>query len=214
MKKDINIIFQHDPAVTRSIGHIIEVVLTYPGLHAIWGYRLSHKLYAVRVPVIPRMISQFVRFLTGIEIHPGAKINGSIFIDHGQGVVIGSTAQIGNNVLIYSGVVLGSREGSIDNGHGQKRHPTVGNNVLIGSGAKILGNITIGNNVKIGANAVVLTDIPDNSTAVGIPARIINNAKNDKLHPSLTLKIFSPISFKYPVIKFNYPLNAQMNSAC
>lgn len=177
MKKDIDIIFKHDPAIKRSFAHIVEVILSYPGLHAVWFYRIAHSLYIRNIPLIPRMISQFARFLTGIEIHPGATIKGNIFIDHGMGVVIGSTAQIGNNVLIYSGVVLGNREGSLDNGYGVKRHPTIGNNVLLGTGAKILGNITIGNNVKIGANSVVLHDIPDNYTAVGVPARIISKKK-------------------------------------
>lgn len=170
---DIEVIFKNDPAVNRSFGHLLEVLMTYPGLHALWSYRLAHRIHVLGIPLIPRILSQLARSLTGIEIHPGAKIKGSIFIDHGIGVVIGSTAEIGNNVVIYSGVVLGSRGGSIDKGYGVKRHPTIGNNVMIGSGAKILGAITIGNNVKIGANAVVLKDVPDNSTAVGIPARII-----------------------------------------
>jgi serine O-acetyltransferase len=125
--------------------------------------------------------------LTGIEIHPGAKINGHIFIDHGMGVIIGSTAEIGDNAVIYSGVVLGSRNGSIDNGFGTKRHPTIGNNVLIGSGAKILGNITIGDNVKIGANTVVLHDVPNNCTAVGVPAKIAFR-KNHHLRAAFILQ--------------------------
>lgn len=173
MKKDIDIIFTHDPAVKRSFRHFLEIFFTYPGLHAVWSYRFAHFLYLLHIPFLPSIISQFTRFFTGIEIHPAAHLRGRIFIDHGAGVIIGATAEVGDNVLIYSNVVLGSREGSIDNGYGVKRHPTIGNNVLIGTGAKILGNITIGNNVKIGANAVVLQDIPSNCTAVGIPARII-----------------------------------------
>lgn len=176
MKKilnDIEVIFKNDPAVKKSFSQILEVVLTYSGLHAVWFYRMSHKLYLLNIPVLPRMISQFARFLTGIEIHPGATIRGSIFIDHGMGVVIGQTAEIGNNVLIYSNVILGSRSGGLDKGYGAKRHPTIGDNVMIGAGAKILGSITIGNNVKIGANSVVLKNIPDNSTVVGIPGRIV-----------------------------------------
>lgn len=181
MKQDIDFIFQHDPAIKRSFWHLAEVVLTYPGLHALWFYRLAHSFYLRKVPVIPQVISHFSRFLTGIEIHPGAKLKGNIFIDHGMGVIIGSTVEIGNGVVIYSGVVLGSRNGSIDKGFGKKRHPTIGDNVLIGSGAKILGDIRIGNNVKIGANSVVLENVPDNSTAVGVPARIINNIKTDRI---------------------------------
>jgi serine O-acetyltransferase len=190
MKKDIDIIFKHDPAITPTFSHFLEVVLTYPGLHALWIYRIAHKLFLWHVPVLPRMLSQAGRLLTGIEIHPGARIRGSIFIDHGYGVVIGSTAEIGDNVLIYSGVVLGSRDGSIDNGYGAKRHPTIGNNVMIGSGAKLLGNITIGNNVKIGANAVVLCDVPSFTTAVGAPARIIRKEKEDILHSSRDFKFY------------------------
>lgn len=173
MLSDINIIFKNDPAIKPSFGYILEVILTYPGLHALWFYRLSHWIYQFKIPVIPRTISQFARFLTGIEIHPGATIHGSIFIDHGAGVVIGSTAEIGANTIIYSGVVLGSRRGGLDNGFGAKRHPTIGENCLLGTGAKILGDITVGRNVKIGANAVVLEDVPANTTVVGIPAKVI-----------------------------------------
>lgn len=173
MIKDIEMVFRHDPAVRRSFWYYMEVILTYPGLHAVWFYRIAHRLFSWKIPVLPRLISQISRFFTGIEIHPGAEIKGNIFIDHGMGVVIGSTAKIGNNVVIYSGVALGTRNGSQDKGHGVKRHPTVGDNALIGSGAKLLGDITIGNNVKIGANAVVLSNVPDNSTAVGVQARVI-----------------------------------------
>lgn len=171
--QDIKIIFNNDPAIKPSVKHLIEVILTYPGLHALWWYRITHSLNNLKIPLIPRILSQLARSLTGIEIHPAAKIAGSIFIDHGMGVVIGSTAEIGENTIIYSGVVLGNRNGGMDKGFGTKRHPTVGNNVLIGAGAKVLGNIKIGNNAKIGANAVVLQNIPSNCTAVGIPARII-----------------------------------------
>jgi serine O-acetyltransferase len=170
---DVEVIFRNDPAITPSVKCLLEVVLTYPGLHAIWFYRLAHKLYLLQIPIIPRGLSELARFLTGIEIHPGAKIHGSVFIDHGSGVVIGSTAEIGNNVIIYSGVVLGNRSGGWDKGYGMKRHPTIGSNVLIGTGAKILGNIKVEDNVKIGANAVVLQNIPSNCTAVGVPARIV-----------------------------------------
>ena len=176
IRSDIEVIIRNDPAITCSLKHILEVVLTYPGLHAIWFYRLAHKLYLLNIPVIPRVVSQVARWFTGIEIHPGANIHGSVFIDHGSGVVIGSTVEIGNNVIIYSGVVLGSRAGSWDKGYGVKRHPTIGSNVFIGAGAKILGDVKVENNVKIGANAVVLQNIPSNCTAVGVPARIVKHA--------------------------------------
>lgn len=169
---DLKIIFKHDPSINKNPAGMIAIILTYSGLHALWIYRLAHIFENLKLTVLSRLISAIGRFLTGIEIHPSAIIRGSIFIDHGMGVVIGSTAVIGDNVVIYSGVVLGSRGGSMDNGRHSKRHPTIGNNVIIGTGAKILGNISIGNNVRIGANAVVLKNIPDNSTAVGIPARI------------------------------------------
>lgn len=173
---DIRVIFKNDPSVRISFTDILEVVITYPGLHALWFYRFAHLIYFLKIPILPRVLSQLARMFTGIEIHPAAKIRGSIFIDHGMGVIIGSTAEIGNNVLIYSNVVLGSRNGSIDKGYGVKRHPTIGNNVMIGSGARILGDIKIGNNVKVGANSVVLKDVPSNCTVVGIPGRIIHKS--------------------------------------
>jgi len=164
IRKDIRVIFERDPAA-RSFW---EVLLCYPGLHAILFHRLAHFLYNKDLILLPRLISQFSRFLTGIEIHPGAKIGEGLFIDHGTGVVIGETAEVGNNVTIYQGVTLG--------GTGKekgKRHPTVGNNVVISAGAKVLGNIKIGDNVKIGAGSVVLKDVPPNTTVVGIPGKIV-----------------------------------------
>lgn len=164
IRKDIRVIFERDPAA-RSFW---EVLLCYPGLHAILFHRFSHKLYNKGFILVPRLISQFVRFLTGIEIHPGAKIGEGVFIDHGTGVVIGETAEVGNNVTIYQGVTLG--------GTGKqkgKRHPTVGNNVVISTGAKVLGNITVGDNARIGAGSVVLRDVPPNTTVVGIPGKIV-----------------------------------------
>ncbi|MDP2913331.1 MAG: serine O-acetyltransferase [Candidatus Omnitrophota bacterium] len=155
--------FGRDPAATS----FLEVLLTYSGLHALIFHRVSHALYKIGVPLIPRSISQLCRFFTGIEIHPGARIGEEFFIDHGMGVVIGETTIIGNNCLLYQGVTLGGT-GKI---HG-KRHPTIGNNVVIGTGAKVLGNIAIGDNSYIGANAVVITDVPPNSTVVGVPGRI------------------------------------------
>lgn len=178
---DIEVIFTNDPSITPSVGHVLEVVLTYPGLHAIWFYRLAHRLHLLNIPILPRGLSQVARVITGIEIHPGASIRGRVFIDHGSGVVIGSTAEVGDNVTIYSGVVLGNRNGSWDKGYGVKRHPTIGNNVIIGAGAKVLGNISVGDNVKIGAMAVVLQNIPCNCTAVGIPARILRHEQINEI---------------------------------
>lgn len=162
-RKEVRAIFERDPAATS----FIDVLLSYSGLHALVLHRMSHAFLLVRVPFLPRAISQFGRFLTGIEIHPGARIGDGLFIDHGTGVVIGETAIIEDNVTLYQGVTLG--------GTGKergKRHPTIGNNVVIGAGAKILGNITIGDNSYIGANAVVIRDVPHNSTVVGVPGRI------------------------------------------
>jgi serine O-acetyltransferase len=165
LKYDLKNIRDNDPAA-RSL---LEVLILYPSVHAVILYRLAHFLYGKRIFFAARLISQFVRFLTGIEIHPGAKIGKGLFIDHGMGVVIGETAEVGDNVTIYHGVTLGGT--GKDKG---KRHPTVGNNVVIGSGAKILGPIFIGDNSKVGANSVVLNDVPAYSTAVGSPARILS----------------------------------------
>jgi len=162
-RREVKTIFASDPAASN----IFEVLLTYSGLHALIFYRITHALKALRIPFFPRWLSQLGKFFTGIEIHPGAVIGRELFIDHGMGVVIGETAIIGDNVTLYQGVTLG--------GTGKergKRHPTIGNNVVIGTGAKVLGNITIGDNSYIGANAVVIKDVPPNSTVVGVPGRI------------------------------------------
>lgn len=164
LKKDIEVVFDRDPAA-RSV---LEVVLSYPGFHAIIFHRIAHWLHVRGFKLPARLISQFSRFLTGIEIHPGATIGEGLFIDHGMGVVIGETCEIGNNVTLYQGVTLG--------GTGKekgKRHPTIGDNVVVSAGAKVLGSITIGNNVKIGAGSVVLRDVPHNCTVVGVPGRIV-----------------------------------------
>jgi serine O-acetyltransferase len=164
IREQIATIFREDPAA-RSV---LEIVLCYPGFHAIVMHRIANRIYKARIPILPRLVSQLSRFLTGIEIHPGAKIGRRFFIDHGMGVVIGETAEIGDDVLIYQGVTLGGT------GHERgKRHPTIGNKVVIGTGAKVLGGITIGNNVKIGAGSVVVKSVPDDSTVVGIPGRIV-----------------------------------------
>ncbi|HBS60594.1 MAG TPA: serine O-acetyltransferase [Firmicutes bacterium] len=164
LRKDIQAIFERDPAAKS----VLEVVLCYPGLHAIWLHRISHRLFKRKFVVLPRLISQFARWLTGIEIHPGATIGEGLFIDHGMGVVIGETAELGDNVTLYQGVTLG--------GTGKekgKRHPTLGNNVLVATGAKVLGSFKVGDNSKIGAGAVVLKEVPPNSTVVGIPGRVV-----------------------------------------
>lgn len=164
MARDVRLIRQSDPAARNTL----EILLTYPTLRAIRCYRLAHWFYKRRNFTTARIISQWARSKTGIEIHPGAKIGKGLFIDHGMGVVIGETAVIGDNCLIYQGATLGGT--GKDKG---KRHPTLGNNVLVGAGAKVLGPFTVGNNVKIAANAVVLNAIPDNCTAVGVPAHIV-----------------------------------------
>ncbi|GEN56953.1 serine acetyltransferase [Halolactibacillus alkaliphilus] len=172
LKEDVDVIFDQDPAA-RSY---VEVILTYAGLHAVWSHRLAHVFYRKKFFFIARVISQISRFFTGVEIHPGAKIGRRFFIDHGMGVVIGETCEIGDNVTIYQGVTLG--------GTGKekgKRHPTLKNNVLVASGAKVLGAITIGEESKIGAGSVVLKDVPDYSTVVGIPGHVVmQNGKKIK----------------------------------
>jgi len=175
-KKEVKACFDRDPAAVNYL----EVLLTYSGLHAIISHRIAHRLHMMKIPFIPRLISQISRFMTGIEIHPGAKIGKSFFIDHGMGVVIGETSIIGDNVTIFQGATLG--------GTGKergKRHPTIGNNVVIGTGAKVLGNITVGDNVQIGANAVVIRDIPASSTVVGVPGRIAK--KEGRKFPGVNL---------------------------
>jgi serine O-acetyltransferase len=161
---DFRIIFERDPAARNWL----EVIVCYPGLQALSLHRIAHWLYKVGIPFFPRFISHLARFFTGIEIHPGAQIGQGVFIDHGMGVVIGETAIIGDYCLIYQGVTLGGTGKEMG-----KRHPTLGENVVIGGGAKVLGDIHIGNNVRIGAGSVVLRDVPSNCTVVGIPGRVI-----------------------------------------
>ena len=177
LKKDIRVVFERDPAA-RSVW---EVIFCYSGLHAIWMHRISHALYLRGWVLLPRMISNFCRFLTGIEIHPGATIGEGLFIDHGTGIVIGETAELGKNVTLYQGVTLG--------GTGKekgKRHPTIGNNVVVASGAKVLGSFTVGDHAKIGAGSVVLKPVPAYATVVGIPGRIV--VMNGKRVHDLQLK--------------------------
>lgn len=174
IKSDIKTVFDNDPAARSAF----EVIMTYSGIHAIWAHRAAHWLYTKKRYTLARMISQVSRFFTGIEIHPGAVIGQRLFIDHGMGVVIGETCEIGHDVLIYQGVTLG--------GSGKergKRHPTIGNNVMISSGAKVLGSFVVGDNSNIGANAVVLKEVPPNSTVVGIPGTVVkrNGKRVDRL---------------------------------
>ena len=163
LKADWQAVFERDPAARNWLE-----VLTYPGLHAIIWHRIAHRLWRWNLKFLARLLSQINRFFTGIEIHPGARIGRGFFIDHGMGVVIGETAEIGDNVLLYQGVTLGGV--SLEK---KKRHPTVGNNVVIATGAKVLGAITIGDNARIGANAVVLKDVPPDATVVGVPGRVV-----------------------------------------
>ncbi len=165
IKKDIDAVFRNDPAAVNTL----EVLLAYPGFHARLYHRLAHTLLRWHIPVLPRLISHISRFLTGIEIHPGAEIGEGFFIDHGMGVVIGETSVIGDNVTLYQGVTLGGTS------HQKaKRHPTLGNNVVVGVGAKVIGNITIGDNSKIGAGSVVITSVPEHATVVGVPGRVVS----------------------------------------
>jgi serine O-acetyltransferase len=163
-RDDVQAIFDRDPAASN----LVEVLLTYPGLHALVLHRVAHRLFLARVPLIPRLISHLNRWVTGIEIHPGARIGRGIFIDHGMGVVVGETSEVGDYVTLYQGVTLG--------GTGKargKRHPTIGDHVMVGVGAKVLGAVTVGDHAKIGAGAVVLNDVPANATAVGVPAKVV-----------------------------------------
>lgn len=174
IKRDIEVVFERDPAAISTL----EIILAYPGFHARQFHRLAHALWRLRIPALPRLISHISRFLTGIEIHPAAKIGEGFFIDHGMGVVIGETTEIGEDVTLYQGVTLGGTSQQKT-----KRHPTLGNNVVVGAGARIIGAVTIGDNVKIGAGSVVVSNVPSNATVVGVPGRVvaIYNPSNDTL---------------------------------
>ena len=171
-------IINRDPAAKSKL----SVILTYPGVKAVLFHKIAHFFFIAKFDLIARIISQFSRFLTGIEIHPKAKIGKNLFIDHGMGVVIGETSEIGDNVTIYHSVTLGGISPSIDSNEqrNMKRHPTLKNNVVVGSGAQVLGPIIVGENAKIGANAVVTKDVPENAVMVGIPAKNIGTIKTDK----------------------------------
>ena len=177
LRSDIRTIKKKDPAATSTL----SILLTSNGMHAVWTYRFSHLLWKMRLKLLARITSTIARFFTGVEIHPAATIGKNFFIDHGNGVVIGETAEIGNNVLMYHQVTLGGT----GNDTGERRHPSICDNVMIAAGAKILGGIHVGTNAKIGANAVVLKNVPANATAVGIPARIIFNGEVNEENCSL-----------------------------
>lgn len=166
LREHVQTIRREDPAAKNSL----EILLCYPGLHAVLFHRIAHALYRHRWFVLARLVSQFSRFLTGIEIHPGAQIGRRLFIDHGMGVVIGETAEVGDDVLLYQGVTLGGTGNETG-----KRHPTIGNHVVVGADAKILGNIALGDNVKVGAGSVVVHSVPADTTVVGIPARAVKS---------------------------------------
>lgn len=164
LKEDLKVVFERDPAV-RSV---FEIIFCYPGFHALIFYRMSHWLWRNQMKFLGRFLSHIGRFLTGVEIHPGATIGSGFFIDHGMGVVIGETAEIGDNCTLYHGVTLGGTSWAKE-----KRHPTLGDNVVIGAGAKILGPFTLGDHSKVGSNSVVVKEVPDNATVVGIPGRVV-----------------------------------------
>jgi serine O-acetyltransferase len=192
VKEDIKVIYDNDPAAKN----LLEVIFCYPGLHALVAYRFAHRLYKWNIPLIPRVISYLTRIITGIEIHPGATIGRRFFIDHGEGVVIGETSIIGDDVLIYQQVTLGGT-GKEDG----KRHPTLGNNVIVGAGAKVLGNITVGDFVRIGAGSVVVEDVPEHSTVIGVPGRIVHRTIIDDNGNLMHNRIPDPIKCEINKLK-------------
>lgn len=203
LKEDIASVKERDPAARSAF----EILLTYSGLHAVRSYRVAHWCYKKKLFTLARIISQTSRFFTGIEIHPGATIGKGLFIDHGMGVVIGETAEIGDNCLLYQGVTLGGT--GKDKG---KRHPTLGNNVMVGAGAKVLGPFKVGDNVKIAANAVVLEEVPPNSTAVGIPARII---QRDAVKPTQDLdQIHIPDPVSQEICRLRQQIESLQSDLC
>ncbi|HWI51065.1 MAG TPA: serine O-acetyltransferase [Symbiobacteriaceae bacterium] len=191
MKRDIQVVFDRDPAART----LVEVLLCYPGLKAIWAHRIAHWLWVRNWKLVARVISQMARFFTQIEIHPGATIGQGFFIDHGSGVVIGETTEIGDNVTLYQGVTLGGT------GHEKgKRHPTLGDNVVVGNGARVLGSFSVGENSRIGAGAVVLREVPAEATVVGNPGRIVRQNGN-KLDPLDHVKLPDPVMAMFDTIQ-------------
>lgn len=205
LKEDIGIIYKKDPAARN----VVEVIFCYPGFHALLLHRISHKLWLWKVPVIPRLISTFARFLTGIDIHPGATIGRRFFIDHGMGVVIGETTEIGDDCLLYQGVTLGGTSAKQE-----KRHPTLGRGVVVGAGAKVLGAITLGNYAKVGAGSVVVNDVPDHATVVGIPGRVVvQKIYDDESGQLMHNRIPDPISCELNRLKYEIQeLKEKVNS--
>jgi serine O-acetyltransferase len=202
LREDIKTVFAEDPAARN----ILEVVFLYPGLHALWCHRLAHWLWEHRLRFFARYLSHWARFLTGIEIHPGAKIGRRFFIDHGMGVVIGETAEIGNDVLIYQGVVLGGT--TLQK---KKRHPTIGNNVVIGSAAILLGPIVVGEGARIGANSVVVGSVPPGAVVVGVPGRVVEDRQKTSAMNLEHGKLPDPFSEAIRLIlKEQHSLNERM----
>ncbi len=206
IKKDLKAVLRYDPAARNKL----EVILTYSGFHALVMYRFAHFMYLHNYKLVARLVSQFAKFLTGIEIHPGAKIGSGVFIDHGEGVVIGETAEIGNNVVLYQGVTLGGT--GKDRG---KRHPTIEDGVMISAGAKILGPFTVGKNAKIGAGSIVLKPVPANATVVGVPGRVVklNGVRVDDLDQNLPDPVSDELNKLNARVDALYAMLAAKNAA-
>ena len=206
IKKDLKAVLRYDPAARNKL----EVILTYSGFHALVMYRFAHFMYLHNYKLVARLVSQFAKFLTGIEIHPGAKIGSGVFIDHGEGVVIGETAEIGNNVVLYQGVTLGGT--GKDRG---KRHPTIEDGVMISAGAKILGPFTVGKNAKIGAGSIVLKPVPANATVVGVPGRVVklNGVRVDDLDQNLPDPVSDELNTLNARVDALYAMLAAKNAA-
>lgn len=206
IKKDLKAVLRYDPAARNKL----EVILTYSGFHALVMYRFAHFMYLHDYKLVARLVSQFAKFLTGIEIHPGAKIGSGVFIDHGEGVVIGETAEVGNNVVLYQGVTLGGT--GKDRG---KRHPTIEDGVMISAGAKILGPFTVGKNAKIGAGSIVLKPVPANATVVGVPGRVVklNGVRVDDLDQNLPDPVSDELNKLNARVDALYAMLAAKNAA-
>lgn len=206
IKKDLKAVLRYDPAARNKL----EVILTYSGFHALVMYRFAHFMYMHNYKLVARLVSQFAKFLTGIEIHPGAKIGSGVFIDHGEGVVIGETAEVGNNVVLYQGVTLGGT--GKDRG---KRHPTIEDGVMISAGAKILGPFTVGKNAKIGAGSIVLKPVPANATVVGVPGRVVklNGVRVDDLDQNLPDPVSDELNKLNARVDALYAMLAAKNAA-
>lgn len=206
IKEDFGVILEKDPAINSKI----ELFFNYPGLIALVHYRIAHKLHSKGFKILARILMGFTQWITNIDIHPACKIGHRVFIDHGIGVVIGETAEVGNEVTIYQGVSLGGV--SLEK---TKRHPTIEDNVIIGAGAKVLGNITIGTHSKIGANSVVIASVPPNSTAVGIPAKVVVKGKSNDLNkiPDISFQLFSYLQKRLELLESQIPHSKETQEA-